>query len=91
MLSVVLFTKDRIRCSQGGRIIIYGHTIPHIQAISQVIGCEAYFKDQIDRTGVLERFHQKPSAVIAATSALGMGVALSIWSCQWKAKAVGYG
>lgn len=67
------------------------NSIPHVQAISQVIGCEAYFKDQIDRTGVLERFYQTPSAVIAATSALGMGVDSSIWSCRWKAKAVGHG
>jgi superfamily II DNA or RNA helicase len=74
MPSVVSFIKDRIRRSYGGRVIIYGHTIPHVQAISQMIGCEAYFKDQIDRTGVLERFRQTPSAVIAATSALGMGV-----------------
>lgn len=36
--------------------------------------CEAYFKDQVDWSGVLERFRQTPSAVVAATSALGMGV-----------------
>lgn len=56
MPSVVSFIKERIRRSHGGRVIIYGHTIPHVQAISQAIRCEAYFKDQIDRTGVLERF-----------------------------------
>lgn len=74
MLSVVLFIKERIRRSHGGRVMIYGHTVPHMQAISQMIRCEAYFKDQIDRSGVLERFRQTQSAVVAATSALGIGV-----------------
>jgi hypothetical protein len=74
MPSVVSFIQDRIRRSQGGRVIIYGHTISHVKLIAEVIGCEAYFKDQIDRAGVLERFRQTPSAVVVATSALGMGV-----------------
>jgi hypothetical protein len=74
MPSVVSFIQDRIRRSQGGRVIIYGHTVGHVRLISELIGCEAYFKGQVDRSGVLERFRQTPSAVVAATSALGMGV-----------------
>jgi superfamily II DNA helicase RecQ len=72
--TVISFIRDRIRRSEGGRVIIYGHTVPHVTAMAQAIGCEAYFKDQIDRDGVLQRFRETPSAVVVATSALGMGV-----------------
>ena len=43
---------------------------------AQALGCEAYFGKQTTghRTESLARFRETPSAVIVATSALGMGV-----------------
>ncbi|KAG2000710.1 hypothetical protein GB937_010914, partial [Aspergillus fischeri] len=38
-----------------------------------VLGCEAYYSEQLDKARVLARF-MGASPVIAATSALGMGV-----------------
>ncbi|KAL4732889.1 P-loop containing nucleoside triphosphate hydrolase protein [Aspergillus similis] len=47
----------------------------HIQqAMAEIFACEAYHSQQMDRGGVLERFIQGITDVIAATNALGMGV-----------------
>jgi superfamily II DNA helicase RecQ len=57
-------------------VLIYAHTIPYVQGMAQALGCEAYFGKQTTghRTESLARFRETASAVIVATSALGMGV-----------------
>ncbi|EAW22048.1 putative helicase [Aspergillus fischeri NRRL 181] len=71
--AVVAFIQDRIRRAAGGKVIIYANIIGQVTAMARVLGCEAYYSDQLDKAGVLDRF-MGTSAVIAATSALGMGV-----------------
>ncbi|PKX88226.1 P-loop containing nucleoside triphosphate hydrolase protein [Aspergillus novofumigatus IBT 16806] len=54
-------------------VIIYANIIGQVTAMARVLGCEAYYSEQLDKAGVLARF-MGASPVIAATSALGMGV-----------------
>jgi hypothetical protein len=39
------------------------------QEMAEELGCEAYFHDQTDKSGVLERFRSGQQQVIAAMSA----------------------
>ncbi|KAH2531107.1 hypothetical protein KXW97_000558, partial [Aspergillus fumigatus] len=71
--AVVAFIQDRIRRAAGGKVIIYANIIGQVTAMARVLGCEAYYSEQLDKAGVLARF-MGASPVIAATSALGMGV-----------------
>ncbi|KAH2209939.1 hypothetical protein KXW71_007305, partial [Aspergillus fumigatus] len=71
--AVVAFIQDRIRWAAGGKVIIYANIIGQVTAMARVLGCEAYYSEQLDKAGVLVRF-MGASPVIAATSALGMGV-----------------
>jgi superfamily II DNA helicase RecQ len=71
---IAAFIRDRIRRSQGGRTIVYAHIVEHVTMMAKILGCEAYYHDQVDKTGVLERFRREPKGVVVATSALGMGV-----------------
>jgi hypothetical protein len=71
--AVVAFIQDRIRRAAGGKVIIYANIIGQVTTMARVLGCEAYYSDQLDKAGVLDRF-MGTSTVIAATSALGMGV-----------------
>ncbi|GFF34834.1 ATP-dependent DNA helicase Q1, partial, partial [Aspergillus udagawae] len=71
--AVVAFIQDRIRWAAGGKVIIYANIIGQVTAMAWVFGCKAYYSEQLDKAGVLARF-MGASPVIAATSALGMGV-----------------
>ncbi|PKX88453.1 putative helicase [Aspergillus novofumigatus IBT 16806] len=71
--AVVAFIQDRIRQAAGGKVIIYANIIRQVTAMARVLRCEAYYSEQLDKAGVLARF-MGASPVIAATSALGMGV-----------------
>ncbi|KAF7174556.1 hypothetical protein CNMCM5623_007827 [Aspergillus felis] len=66
-------TGDRIQQATGGKVIIYANIIRQVTAIARVLGCEAYYSEQLDKAGVLAWF-MGASLVITATSALGMGV-----------------
>ncbi|KAF4294542.1 hypothetical protein CNMCM8686_003244 [Aspergillus fumigatus] len=57
----------------GGKVIIYANIIGQVTAMARVLGCEVYYSEQLDKAGVLVWF-MGASPVIAATSALGMGV-----------------
>jgi superfamily II DNA helicase RecQ len=74
---VIPFMQARIRQARqaGGRkVVIYANTITQAQAMAEIFRCEAYHSKQVDHAGVLERFIQGTTDVIAATNALGMGV-----------------
>jgi superfamily II DNA helicase RecQ len=71
--AVVAFIQDWIRQAAGGKVIIYANIIRQVTTMAWVLGCEAYYSDQLDKARVLDQF-MGPSTVIAATSALGMGV-----------------
>jgi len=42
--------------------------------MAEELGCEAYFHDQIDKSGILNRFRSGQLQVIVAMSALGRGL-----------------
>ncbi|THC88063.1 hypothetical protein EYZ11_012488 [Aspergillus tanneri] len=63
----------RIRVSTG-KVIIYANVVRQVVDIAQELQCEAYYSRQIDKPSILQRFTQGQTRVIAATSALGMGV-----------------
>lgn len=74
MPSVVDFIQERIRRAYPGRVIVYGTVRSHVTRLAEQLGCAAYHSKQIDKDGMLESFRSQPGAVIAATSALGMGI-----------------
>jgi late competence protein required for DNA uptake (superfamily II DNA/RNA helicase) len=71
---VLVYMRQRIQQARGGRVIVYGQTKSQVQAISRELGCEAYHSEVVDRAGVMQRFQDGLYRVIAATSALGMGI-----------------
>ena len=71
---VLGYMQQRIQQARGGRVIVYGQTKSQVQAISRELGCEAYHSEVVDRAGVMQRFQDGLHRVIAATSALGMGI-----------------
>ncbi|KAL2835637.1 P-loop containing nucleoside triphosphate hydrolase protein [Aspergillus pseudodeflectus] len=76
---IITFMQARIQRarqagSSSGKVVIYTSTVRQAQAMAEVFGCEAYHSKQVDRAGVLERFIQGITDMIAATNALGMGV-----------------
>ena len=73
---IVRFTRDRITRAraQTGRVVIYGPTTKTVEQLAQLVECEAYHSRTIDRKGVLARFQADTTGVVAATSALGIGV-----------------
>jgi superfamily II DNA helicase RecQ len=74
MPRVVAFIEDRIRRARPGKVIIYAGVVAQVTEMARILGCEAYFHDQVDKAAMLERFRRGQQAVIVATSALGMGV-----------------
>lgn len=70
---MVAFIWDRIQQVAGGKVIIYANIIGQVTAMAWVLGCEAYYSEQLDKARVLVWFIGA-SPVIAATSMLGMGV-----------------
>src|SRR5699024_4895593 len=71
---VIAFIYNCIQRAQSGKVIIYGSTIPVVLQVAGLLECEAYHSRQVDKAGVLARFRSSEVHVIAATSALGMGV-----------------
>jgi superfamily II DNA or RNA helicase len=72
--SVQRFMRERVRRAQPGRAIVYGSTKRIVTRVAEMFGCAAYYSDQDRKTGILEQFRRGDQGVIAATSALGMGV-----------------
>ncbi|KAL4911646.1 P-loop containing nucleoside triphosphate hydrolase protein [Aspergillus aurantiobrunneus] len=71
---VVNFIQERIQQARDGRVIIYANIKSQVDAISRELGCEPYHSAVLDRTGVMQWFQSGQMRVIAATSALGMGI-----------------
>ncbi|KAF7184869.1 hypothetical protein CNMCM7691_007404 [Aspergillus felis] len=71
--AAVAFIQDHIQQATGGKVIIYANIIRQVMAMARVLGCEAYYSEQLDKARVLARFIGA-SPVITTTSALGMGV-----------------
>lgn len=72
--SVEQFIRDRVRRARPGRVIVYGSTRNVVTQAAQMLGCAAYYSDQDHKLGILDQFRRTAHRVIAATSALGMGV-----------------
>ncbi|KAJ6093868.1 hypothetical protein N7467_002713, partial [Penicillium canescens] len=73
--NIVRFIGDRIRRARAnGRAVIYGPTTKTVEKLAQLVESEAYHSRTIDRYGVLARFQADTTGVVAATSALSMGV-----------------
>ncbi|KAF9882952.1 hypothetical protein FE257_004863 [Aspergillus nanangensis] len=72
MEAVEAFICEQIATAtgQGGKVIIYANIISQVTAVAKQYSCKAYYSQGIDRPGVLQRFMDGISPVIAATSAL---------------------
>jgi hypothetical protein len=72
--AVVAWIQDRIRHARPGKVIIYVPMIRHARLMAEVLGCGAYFHDQVDKDQLMQQFRQGAPSVIVATGALGMGI-----------------
>jgi superfamily II DNA helicase RecQ len=52
--AVVAFIQDRIRRAAGGKVIIYANIIGQVTTMARVLGCEAYYSNQLDKARVLD-------------------------------------
>jgi superfamily II DNA helicase RecQ len=68
------FIRERVRRARPGRVIVYGSTKSIVTQAAEILGCTAFYSDQDEKLGILEQFRRAANGVIAATSALGMGV-----------------
>jgi superfamily II DNA helicase RecQ len=68
------FIRERVRRTRPGRVIVYGSTKRIMTQAAEILGCAAFYSDQDEKLGILEQFRHAAHGVIAATSALGMGV-----------------
>ncbi|KAB8212760.1 P-loop containing nucleoside triphosphate hydrolase protein, partial [Aspergillus novoparasiticus] len=71
---VLAFIRERIRRAGPGKVIIYANAVRQVVELARELPCEAYYSQQLDKPSILQRFVQGQTPVIAATSALGMGV-----------------
>jgi hypothetical protein len=51
---VVAFIQDRIQQAAGGKVIIYANIIGQVTTMARVLGCKAYYSNQLDKAGVLD-------------------------------------
>ena len=66
--------RERIRHAKPGKVVVYAQVVSHALEMAEILGCEAYFHDQVDKAGILERFIAGNQRVIVATSAIGIGL-----------------
>jgi superfamily II DNA helicase RecQ len=52
--AVVAFIQDRIQQAAGGKVIIYANIIGQVTTMARVLGCKAYYSNQLDKAGVLD-------------------------------------
>jgi superfamily II DNA helicase RecQ len=71
---VLGFIQQQICQARNSRVIVYANIKSQVDAISRELGCEPYHSAVLDRIGVMQRFQSGQTRVIAATSALGMGI-----------------
>ncbi|PYH28098.1 P-loop containing nucleoside triphosphate hydrolase protein [Aspergillus neoniger CBS 115656] len=72
--TVLAYLRRVTRRAQGGKVIIYANLVSQVSALARSLDCPAYHGKQVDRPGLLRRFTEGHTPVLAATSALGMGV-----------------
>ncbi|KAK7177507.1 DNA helicase [Paraphaeosphaeria sporulosa] len=66
--------RQKLRRYRKGKVVIYGNSVPKVQALAQQLRCHAYYHDAVGKARMLEDFMSGRGRVIVATSALGMGV-----------------
>ena len=55
-------------------MVVYSNSVPKIKALAKKLGCDAYHHDAVGKASMLGDFMAGKQQVIAATSALGIGV-----------------
>jgi superfamily II DNA helicase RecQ len=71
---VLGFIWQRICQARDGWVIVYANVKSQVNAISHKLSCELYHSAILDWTGIIQWFQTGQTHVIAATSALGMGI-----------------
>jgi superfamily II DNA helicase RecQ len=71
---VLDMVRKKQRKYRTGKVVVYGNSVPKIKALAKKLGCNAYHHDAIGKASMLAGFMADKQRVIAATSALGMGV-----------------
>lgn len=55
---VLAFIRERIQRAGRGKVIIYANAIWQVRELAQILQCEAYYSQQIDKPSILQRFTQ---------------------------------
>lgn len=74
MGSVARFIQRRADHGSPGRTIVYCSTVTQTRHMAKLLECEAFYSQQLDRIGILERFRTGDRRLLVATNALGMGI-----------------
>jgi superfamily II DNA helicase RecQ len=72
--AVLTHIQQKLDRTRTGKAVIYGNTVGKVKRIAQALGCNAYYHDAAGKAIMLQDFIDGKQSVIAATSALGMGV-----------------
>ncbi|PWI64632.1 hypothetical protein PCL_09489 [Purpureocillium lilacinum] len=61
---------------EGGRVIVYGRTIPRVEKLAEALGCKRFHAKMDTVAGKAARFREwvEDGPLIVATNALGLGV-----------------
>ena len=74
--SVLLWLQERQRqlSQTGGKMVVYAKSVSRVQKLAEALGCPAYFSEQDGKAQILQELVAGQHQVVAATSALGMGI-----------------
>ncbi|KAL2807692.1 hypothetical protein BJX63DRAFT_436795 [Aspergillus granulosus] len=80
---VNLWKKQAVDHQAQQRVQLHAMNIEQsqVEAISQELECKAYHSKVLDCTGIIQQFQKGQTRVIAATSALGMGINIPNIQC----------
>nr|GEZ17793.1 RecQ helicase L2 [Tanacetum cinerariifolium] len=77
MVTSMARRKLRKHRREGGKVVVYSNSVPRIKELAKQLGCHAYHHHAVGKASMLDEFAAgkgRKGRVIAATSALGMGV-----------------
>jgi superfamily II DNA helicase RecQ len=71
---VLKVVKQKLHKYKAGKVVVYCNSVSKVKALAEKLYCHAYHHNTISKASILEDFLASKQRVIAATSALGIGV-----------------
>jgi superfamily II DNA helicase RecQ len=76
--------KLRKHRGKGSKVIVYSNSVPQIKELARQLRCHAYHHNAVGKASMLDKFiasKGRKGRVIAATSALGIGINIANVQC----------